>query len=219
MNKSIKEIYDGLYQAYHFFNEKMFDGKLPIPLITLEKMKKARGAFQASQFVGNNDVVHEITMNPSDFGNREPRLILSTLVHEMTHLWQEEFGENKPTKATHNREWADEMDSFGLVPSSTGEEGGKRTGKKMNHYIVEGGLFSDVCADFLEKGDPIFLQYVVPLDEKEKKEKEKTKFKFECPTCGQQIWGKKDANTLCGACYSANGEVVELLIEEDGGGA
>jgi hypothetical protein len=51
--------------------------------------------------------------------------VLSTLVHEQAHLWQHHFG--KPGRGRyHNREWAAKMVEIGLIPSATGEPGGKQ---------------------------------------------------------------------------------------------
>ena len=59
----------------------------------------------------------------------------STLVHEMCHLWQEDFG--KPSRGGyHNRQWADKMIQVGLMPTDTGEPGGQLTGQRVTHYII-----------------------------------------------------------------------------------
>jgi hypothetical protein len=58
---------------------------------------------------------------------------LSTLVHEMVHVWQQHCG--TPSKrGYHNKEWATKMKSVGPQPSSTGMVGGKETGQRMSHY-------------------------------------------------------------------------------------
>jgi hypothetical protein len=33
------------------------------------------------------------------------------------------------------------MERIGLMPSATGAPGGRRTGQRMTHYIIRGGLF------------------------------------------------------------------------------
>lgn len=66
------------------------------------------------------------------------------MVHEMVHLWQFQYG-NPSQKAYHNKEWADKMESIGLMPSNTGRVGGKRTGQKMDDYPIKGGLFLKVA--------------------------------------------------------------------------
>lgn len=143
------DTYGELNQAYDFFNQKLFDGKLPKCLITMQREKRAFGFFSKNKFVNNSgDQVDEIAMNPSYFGVRPIAETLSTLVHEQCHQWQFAFG--KPTRGRyHNKEWADKMEEVGLVPSSTGLEGGKRVGQAVSHYIKEGGLFEKVCAELL----------------------------------------------------------------------
>ncbi|MGI9316496.1 MAG: SprT-like domain-containing protein, partial [bacterium] len=71
--------------------------------------------------------------------------VLQTLVHEQCHLWQHVYGQHKSRSGYHNREWADKMESIGLVPSSTGETGGGRTGQSMSDYPKPGGRFIQAC--------------------------------------------------------------------------
>jgi len=40
------------------------------------------------------------------------------------------------------------MESIGLMPSDTGEPGGKRTGQRMSDYPIEGGAFYLQCVVF-----------------------------------------------------------------------
>ncbi len=76
---------------------------------------------------------HEISLTPTTL-YRTPQEIFSTLVHEMCHLWQWDFG-NPSRNGYHNKEWAAKMREVGLIPSDTGQLGGKETGQKMTHYI------------------------------------------------------------------------------------
>ena len=69
----------------------------------------------------------------------------------MAHQWQRHHG--KPSRTGyHNKEWAAKMIEVGLVPSSTGEIGGKQVGQHMTHYIADGGAFAQACADLLKGG-------------------------------------------------------------------
>lgn len=87
-------------------------------------------------------------MNPAYFAVCPPEEVMQTLVHEMVHLWQYHFG--KPgRRGYHNKEWANKMESIGLMPSSTGQPGGKRTGDKMADYIIEGSVFDNLCQNLL----------------------------------------------------------------------
>ena len=119
--KTTAVTYNGLNEAYAFFNACLFKGDLPNCLITLQRKSKAYGYFAGDRF-GSRDgdvVTDEIALNPSHFRVRSTEEVLSTLVHEMAHLWQHRFG--KPSRSNyHNKEWGDKMREIGLVPSSTG---------------------------------------------------------------------------------------------------
>ena len=144
------ETYSELQTAYDFFNGILFGESLPPCLITLQREKRTYGYFSSKRFVGSKSgqMVDEIAMNPSYFAIRSVEETLSTLVHEMAHLWQFHFG--KPgRRGYHNKEWGAKMDSIGLCPSNTGQIGGKRTGEKMSHYIIEGGAFHAACSQLM----------------------------------------------------------------------
>lgn len=145
-----QETYFELQRAYDFFNDRLFSGRLPYCLITLQREKHTRGYFSSRRFVGRKDGAYtdEIAMNPSYFGIRSIVESLSTLVHEMTHLDQQHHG--KPGRGRyHNKEWADLMIGIGLHPSNTGKPGGKMTGDQMTHYIIEGGAFDLACQELI----------------------------------------------------------------------
>ncbi len=147
--KPTETAYDELQSAYDYFNEHLFESQLPDCLITLQREKKTYGYFSAERFINRNgEKTDEIAMNPAYFACCPPEEVMQTLVHEMTHLWQHHFG--KPgRRGYHNKEWADKMESIGLMPSSTGQPGGDRTGDKMADYIIDGSPFDELCNDLL----------------------------------------------------------------------
>jgi hypothetical protein len=134
------------YQAlYDFFNERLFDEKLPFVIWNSSRKSHDVGFFGSDRWTNkkNNQIMHEISINPVYNGLLSFERLCSTLVHEQTHLWQQAYG--KPSRSGyHNKEWGDKMESIGLIPSDTGETGGKRTGQRMTHYIVDGGVFQKV---------------------------------------------------------------------------
>lgn len=192
--------YGALTEAYGHFNRALFDAALPHCLITLQRKGGTYGFFAGGRFgsVDGATVTDEIAMNPSHFKSRTAEQVLSTLAHEMAHLWQHHFG--KISRAGyHNKQWAAKMREIGLIPSSTGAEGGKETGQKVSHYIQPGGPFADACAALLATG--FVLPYVELWDEAEaKKRKAKIKTKFTCPGCGANAWGKPELKILCADC-------------------
>jgi SprT-like family len=58
--------------------------------VTLQRHVRAKGYFAPQQFTGRvkNTTAHEIALNTDVFTGRSDELILSTLVHEMAHVWQ-----------------------------------------------------------------------------------------------------------------------------------
>ena len=143
--------YAELQRAYDHFNQALFSGSLPACLITLQREKRTCGYFSHQRFADlDGRTTDEIALNPAYFAVVPLVETMQTLVHEMAHLWQSHFG--TPGRGRyHNGEWADKMESIGLMPSSTGRPGGKRTGDCMADYAIEGGRFLLACADLVTR--------------------------------------------------------------------
>jgi predicted SprT family Zn-dependent metalloprotease len=141
--------YSELQAAYDTFNAALFDGILPPCLLTLQREKRTYGYFSARRFgTREGQTTDEIALNPEYFAVVPVVEVLQTVAHEMTHLWQSHFG--KPGRARyHNAEWADKMESIGLMPSSTGQPGGRRVGDCMADYAVPKGRFAAVVEELL----------------------------------------------------------------------
>lgn len=144
-----EQIYQELQDAYTHFNDRLFDNALPPCLITLQRERRTFGYFSRDRFVSRvGETVDEIALNPGYFGVRTIKESLSTLVHEMVHMWQ--FHHGKPARrGYHNKEWAAAMEDIGLMPSDTGAEGGRRVGEKMSHYVIPGGAYDVACDELL----------------------------------------------------------------------
>jgi len=199
--KSITKIeYAGFEKAFNVFNEQLFNSALPPCLITLQKKGQCYGYFSPNRFsnrLDTNAKVDEIALNPNHFKGRSDLKILSTLVHEMTHHYQSHFG--KPSRSGyHNKEWAELIESVGLMPSDTGKPGGKRTGQRMSHYIIRGGRFEQFAKDLLNKGFRLNWEGI-GVGAKSKN-RSKNKVKFSCSNCMQNAWAKPSAKLNCGIC-------------------
>lgn len=192
--------YKALDAAYDHFNRTLFNGELPTCLITMQRHKGAYGYFHSNRF-GRHDspdqTTDEIALNPAGFSHRTPTEILSTLVHEMAHLWQHHFG--RPSRnGYHNGQWASKMIEIGLIPTDTGKPDGKPTGQKVTHIIAKAGKFADQCKAFLAAHDtPLYTDL---LDETTRRKKKASKTKYTCPSCGLNAWAKPDVNLTCTDC-------------------
>jgi hypothetical protein len=203
--------YQGFQHAYDFFNRELFDGSLPQVLVTLQRHANTRGYFSPERFSGriDNAAVHELALNPDSFIGRTDEMILSTLVHEMAHVWQQTHG-NPPRRSYHDRQWAAKVREIGLQPLSTGEEGGKETGQSMSHYIIPEGLFAKAYAKLAAAGFQLHWQSVPATEQARGKKSSKTK--FTCPECGLNAWAKPDAHLICGECYDNGQGDICLMV-------
>jgi len=202
-----QETYDGLQRAYEFYNRTLFDDRLPNCLITLQRKGRTYGYFCDRRFVNSKGAQSdEIAMNPHYFHKRTLGETLSTLVHEMVHLWQYRFA--KPGRGRyHNRQWAEKMKSIGLHPSNTGEMGGRELGDQMSHYIIEGGKFdrvtAELCkADFTIEWRDDFSEIEGFAELRNRKSpaapKAGKRVKYSCPRCGLNAWARHEARLMCG---------------------
>lgn len=201
------------YQAlYDYFNEKLFGDKLPPIILNFSRKANTAGFFAPNRWVSikSSDKTHEISINPSYMANVSFIEVCQTLAHEQAHLWQLLYG--KPSRTGyHNKEWAEKMESIGLMSSDTGQQGGKKVGQRMSDYVIEGGGFEKV---FNELPENLKLPWVA--NERIKKsaqepgendgtgvkeeQKKKNKIKYTCPGCGINVWGKPDLDIYCKSC-------------------
>lgn len=104
-----------LQYAFSFFNDALYGSRLPDCQITYTRRKHVLGHFYPDRFQRSNGVLcHEIALNPLFLALRGDRDTLSTLVHEICHLWRHEFGPlnrrgGRGSNGYHDRAWADEM--------------------------------------------------------------------------------------------------------------
>ncbi len=212
-----REAYVGFYTAWDYFNSALFENKLPACLITMQRRARSRGFFAGEQFsrrqqeteetepaVDEASNVDEIALNPATFRGRTDREICSTLVHEMTHQWQAHFG-TPSRRGYHNREWANKMLELGLVPSNTGEPGGKMTGQFVSHYIKDGGSYDTHWQKLAASGFTLDYQdHCLPGPGKTRKDK----VRYTCPRCAISTWGKPGLGLLCKDCLKADLEAA-----------
>ena len=203
-----------LQLAYSYFNEALFKGELPNCMLTIDYSGRTiLGYYKPLSFVSKDGVlVDQISMNPKFLISEKLSDVLSTLAHEMGHLYIFNIGDKKTVNGYHCKKWVAIMEEIGLIPSNTGKPGGKKTGYQMNHYILAGGPFDNACEVLFEKGFKIswgmataqmvndFL-YGDPsgkLVPSEPKDKSKGKVKFVCPVCSKPAWAAESRKLICG---------------------
>jgi len=150
------EAYGGWQYAFDYFNAALFDTALPDALITLTRKAQALGYFWPDKFENDAELTtHEISMNPAHLKMRDDREALSTFVHEMVHLWRHVLGPlnkrgGRGANGYHDLVWVKKMEDLGLRPKNIGKTGGKKTGHKVTHSIIDGGPFDVACETLLD---------------------------------------------------------------------
>lgn len=207
-----------LQYGYNFCNDALFEGKLPQCILTYTRRKNCLGYFSPDRFErSNGEVLAELALNAEYLKLRDDRESLSTLVHEQVHVWRHyladgDGGATRRPSSYHDRVWADRMELVGLMPSATGKPGGKRTGHRMTHYIIEGGPFDLACRELLSAGFRINWHGRVELrttgfsgggtspDPDPQQPGKRDRVKFTCPCCKLNAWAKSTAGLTCTAC-------------------
>jgi hypothetical protein len=196
------QLYGEFRRAFDYFNVYLFGSRLRPVMITLKTKPRSMGHYAHGRFaaISDHDVrSDEIAMNPVVMMERSVYETLSTLVHEMVHLEQQQYG--KPGKgAHHNKEWGVWMERLGLVPSETGAPGGKKTGNKVSHYVIPDGPFDVVCKRLLDTGFALSWADLGAYDAAGKSPKAGKRVKYTCDGCGLNAWAKHGARIGCFDC-------------------
>lgn len=188
--------------AYDALNASLFDGKLPLVIITLHRQRNANGYFWAERYASRADrgeKVHELAINP-DCLDRPVIEVLGTLAHEMAHVWQQTCG-TPPRKSYHDHQWANQMLKIGLKPVNV-KNPARMTGQGVSHEIVEGGAFEKAGNQLIRDGFSLDFVGEVNLFARALSQS-KRKTKYTCPQCDAAVWGKPEMNVQCGDCNCA----------------
>ncbi len=152
VKKTTRSLYEALEKAFDHFNQTLFDGKLPRCLITLRSNRGYAGSLSKERWLHPNGTkTHELSINPLFINDQCLIKLFEVIVHEQAHLFHVLNG-TSCRYGYHDKNWAETMESLGLVPSHNGEVGGKKTGQKMSQYVLKGGTFYEASKSLLSSG-------------------------------------------------------------------
>jgi hypothetical protein len=207
VRKPTPEQFAAFQAQFEFFNAELFGGELAPVLLNFSRKAGAAGFFAPERWERGDEGeagrgMHEISINPECL-QRPPRETAQTLVHEMVHQWQRDFG--KPSRAGyHNREWAQKMRDVGLEPVSLDSKDG--TGQRVSDEVIEGGRFARA---FERMPAECRIPYKC-RPEPEGRGKggggggngsgNRNKVKYSCPSCEANVWGKPGLKIGCEDC-------------------
>ena len=129
--------------TFNYYNSALFQGILPECYIEFSPKVGIYGTFLPNQWVDSKQkYIHEIILNPEILSLKSIEFH-AIIVRNMVFLWQYMFG--KPSRPNYlNKEAAQILENFGIIPSSTGAPGGKKTGQSILQYINYNEIFAKV---------------------------------------------------------------------------
>lgn len=225
------ELYRQFDEVVQHLNRTLFSSELPLVVIRLQRHMGSNGHFSPARWAQRDGgTAHQISLNPYYFAKRPLQDVFQTLVHQMCHLWQFQFG--TPSRGGyHNLEWAQKMTSLGLIPTTTGDLHGKMVGQTLTEMVDPKGKFRFACLEYFTIGgrwswldrdcEAISVQEVgighkpqapsLILDSPahllfagfsviDEGSEKKIKLKYACPSCGSSVWGKAGLDIACRQC-------------------
>lgn len=194
-----EQLYRNLNLFYFLYNNRFFDSELPCVIITLERKAKVKGFFiKNSYFDKDNNKLSEICINPEYLDQSNIESVLSTLVHEMCHLYTCVKNCNYEN-GYHGRVWAEKMKSIGLIPTDSGKIGGKETGYNITQVILREGEFHRFTEDKLKLFKDCFYARIIDTENLvHNSVKCGKRYKYSCGC--SNVWGKKDLSLMCVKC-------------------
>ena len=188
---------------FDYYNQALFQGQLKYCFIYLKK-KGVIGFISPESINTQKAPAHGSSPNPQDMEWESMEFHIN-FVHYMLHIWQRDYG-NPSRNGYHNTDYTQKSEEVGIITSSTGEPGGKRTGQKVFPYHAPGGLFVKSYNDF-PKDEIEYLPLPVMGDPANSSKDNKTT--YQCPCCGNKAYGKQNILIVCFVCF-------ELLIPQEG---
>ena len=190
---------DGLFA---FFNEKLFKGELPRPVITVqydERNTRSGWCTRSKVWKGGGEEAYEI--NVSAQGLSRPIMeIAADLLHEMCHYYARLRGlkEVNSTGRYHNKLFKHICETHGLNAEEL-----KGKGYAKTSLTCEKG---NLLKEYMDKNPPGFIHRIP--ETKGLPVRVKTERKYICPICGCKVRAGKAVNIICGDCGSPYGEEI-----------
>lgn len=179
-----KDQWEGYEAAFQHFNRELFDGNLPVCMLTFDAKGNSTGYFKAATWTkdhNSNHRVHEIALNASLL-NRADDFIFQTLVRCMMFLWQATHSVLPMQQGYCNDEFTQEMDKIGLPCD-------KPYGRNLRWSVRAGGRYASVR--------PASVAAFFPLQSIEMLPPKSKRVKFTCPKCGYAVMGMPGGRLVC----------------------
>lgn len=195
------------YQAiFDYFNrelfERIFGEPLPNPILNMSRQRNAVAFFQSKAWKDpmTGDMLDEISLVP-EWTGREPREVLSSIVHEMAHF-RDHLDGTAAKGGYHGRSWFKIMARLGLPGKAL-----SKTMLKVTHDIEDDGAFDRA---YRAMPRDLLLPFITARPKVLAWDKKTTlqgkRVRYECPGCGNIVRGKTGMRLRCVDCDLDFGE-------------
>ena len=181
---------------YDFANERLFNGELKKPVITVQRdeRNKTNGWWSVGKVWQENaedEGEHELNMTAQQL-NRPIEQIAATLIHEMCHQFASANNMQDCSRSGtyHNKLFKKIAETHGLKVECVPQIGWshteltEETAAMLNEFVAE---------------NPATVIYRLPVVKGQTVKTSSTR-KYVCPICGQSVRATKQVNIICADC-------------------
>lgn len=195
-------------QLEHIFNkmnDDFFEGKLPVPVITVQSKPGTYGHFTTAKVWKKKDGESYELNIAAEMLSCPIEETLDTMLHEMVHLYCKENGIQDVSRGGkyHNGKFKEQAERVGLECFKTEKYGwNTKAGDKMIEYAL-----SNDWTEITMKRKMVWQLQIgngaasgqAPVAVSGGKAPSSTR-KYICPCCGNSVRATKDLNIICGDC-------------------
>ena len=215
---TIQSAIDELQRNFKRLNEIYFNGELERPVITILTDNKggAYGWISVNKVWSSKDKQYYREINLcAEYLNRPAELVITTLLHEMCHLWniQNDIQDCSRAGTYHNGKFKEIAEKCGLIVEKSAQYGYcvTKPSNELNAYVKENcraGCFKLERMKTYRDGTPKTTTTGTDGKEKTVSRTKQSMRKYSCPKCGLAIRATKDISgkLMCVDCD-------EILIE------
>lgn len=208
----MSELSASLMAAFNAINEYFYGGVLEKPVITFKEgaRKSAYGWIETrKKWVQGKNERYEINISVDYIGTRSVEQTISTLMHEMAHLYNLMNGIKDTSRGGvyHNKRFKETAEAHGLTIEHEEHIGWSST--KLPDDTKKW-----IADNINIKGINIYKRIAERKPKGESKSKQSMR-KLMCPLCGNIVRVTKDISVMCGECTTENEFVYFTEPTED----
>ncbi|MGN1109233.1 MAG: SprT-like domain-containing protein [Oscillospiraceae bacterium] len=208
---TMAELSASMMAAFNAINEHYYNGELEKPVITFKegKRKSAYGWIETrKQWVQGKNERYEINISIDYIGDRSVEQSISTLMHEMAHLYnlQHSIKDTSRGGVYHNKKFKETAETHGLII-----EFNEHIGWSLTKLKEEAKIW---IKDHINIKDIKIYKRVAEKAPGTAKPKQSMK-KLVCPCCGAIARVTSDIQLICGECFEPDTDPIYLVPEEN----